>query len=92
MIGIEESSLIEEGSRLAGFMPYLAERLNKMEDVLEKKIFQLLDKGELTPQLAVYAWQEKRILRNLYSGFNQKVEVSKGLAEQFKNDLSFGGQ
>lgn len=79
---IQEYGSVVDTVKLVGFLPYLREALDKMEDLLERKTFDALDKGELTPDKALFAWQEKLVLRRVLARFDQKLRVSQAIGER----------
>lgn len=91
MIDARELGIISDGARLQGFLPYLEDAVKQMEAGLEGRIFQLLDKGELTPDLALYAWMEKLAYRRLLRKFDQKVRSGQHLGQKFEKALEAGG-
>lgn len=90
MASMEELDQLGSMAELQGFLPYLQDAIDKMERTLENKVFMLLDQGKLTEQLALYAWQEKLILRRIVSRFNTKIRVGSTIAERYSQDLNIG--
>lgn len=90
MLTMEETDALGQVAQLAGFLPYLEEAIDTMDAALEARVFGLLDKGELTPQLALFAWQEKKILRLLLRRFNTKVKVATSIGERLAPELNIG--
>ena len=90
ILSMEETDALGEVAQLAGFLPYLEQALDKMDAALERKVFRLLDTGELTPQLAVYAWQEKLMLRRLLRTFDQKVKIATAIGERVAPEINIG--
>lgn len=84
-----DASTIVEGARLAGILPYLNEALNKLESVVDTKMYTLMNKNELTPEVALYAWQEKHVLHKLRKSFNSKVRLGEAVAERNATDLEW---
>lgn len=82
-----DASLIAEGARLAGVLPYLEEELDKIERRLDMRIYAQLDKDELSPDQALLAWQEKHILKRIRNSFVTKVKMGTSVAE--RNATSF---
>lgn len=87
-LSMTEIDTLAQTAKLSGFLPYLEQALDKMEAMLDRKVFALLDKDELTPQLAVYAWQEKRIIQRLYSQFHQKIATAQSIGEQYQRSMN----
>lgn len=90
MASMEELDQLGSMTELQGFLPYLQDAIDKMDRMLERKVFNLLDQGKLTEQLAVYAWQEKLILSRLVDRFNTKVRVATSIGERYSQDLTIG--
>ena len=89
-LSMEETDTLGQVAQLAGFLPYLEEAIDKLDAALEAKVFRLLDTGQLTPQLAMFAWQEKLILRRLVRSFNTKIRVAQSIGEAHSDDLIIG--
>lgn len=89
MIEQLDASMLVEGARLAGVLPYLTETLDKMEQALDNKLYSLLNKNELTPEVALYAWQEKHVLHKLRKSFNTKVRLGEAVAERNATELEW---
>lgn len=81
---------IQDSARLTGFLPYLDNELRRMEEVLDTKIFILLDKGELTPEAAKDAWIEKRAIRRLGRRFDQRVKLGVSTGARLHEALENG--
>lgn len=88
MTEAEELGLIRDAARLSGFLPELKEVIYKMERIAERKVLDALARGELTPEKALLAWQEKAIMRGILAKFDQKVLVGSSLASQHQNTLN----
>jgi hypothetical protein len=89
MIEQIDATALVEGARLAGMLPYLNETLSKMEQALNTRIYTLLNKNELTPEVALYAWQEKHVLNKLRKSFNMKVRLGEAVAERNAPELEW---
>lgn len=89
MASMRETDSLGEMARLAGFLPLLERQISKMERTLESKVFMLMDKGSLTPDMALYFWQEKLALRRLLSHFNQTVRIGQTIGENIKDEVEW---
>jgi hypothetical protein len=87
MLHPEELGLIRDAARLAGVLPELQNIISKMERQAEQKVFDLLSQGKLTPEMALYAWQEKQIMRRFLTRFDQKVRSGQSLAAEHHTEL-----
>lgn len=84
---VVDAGTIAEGARLSGMLPYLEQYIDKLERTLENKVFARLDKGELTPEEAMFAWQEKLILRRLVRHFTQQTRIGLAVADEHIEEL-----
>lgn len=82
-----DAGTIAEAARLSGMLPYLEQYIDKLEHTLETKIYQKLDKGELTPDQALFAWQEKLILRRLIRHFTHQTRIGQTIASEHIEEL-----
>lgn len=88
MIAPENLAAITEGARIAQMLPYLAEEVAKMERAVENRVFEAIRTGELTGQMAVSAWMEKRSLRGLLAKMEQKVRLGQSVGQRHQELLS----
>lgn len=70
-----DATSIAEGARIANFLPYIEDAIYKQIGAAERRVFSLLDSGKLTPEVALYAWQERRIALKMLSQWKQKVRI-----------------
>lgn len=82
-----DAGTISEGAHLSGLLPYLEEYIGKLERTLDFQTMQRLDAGELTPDLALIAWQEKRALRKVLSHFKQTIRIGLTVADRNIEEL-----
>lgn len=82
MMQADDIQKFSEGAKLAGFLPYLESYTDKMEKALRVKVFAALDKKELTPDVALYAWMELQTIYRLKSHFNQHVRIGQAAGER----------
>lgn len=86
-LSVIDAGTIAEGAHLAGLLPYLKEYIGKLERALDKRTIQRLSKAELTPELALIAWQEKNALRSVLTHFTQAVRIGVSVAEENIEEL-----
>jgi phage shock protein A len=72
---------------LRELMPYLEAELAKMDKALENKTFSAMNKGELTPQLALEAWIEKNSYAKLLGKLSQQVRIGQSIGEKHRTTL-----
>ena len=82
-----DAGMVQEAARLLPMLPYLEEYIHKLDKALEQKTFTKLDKGELTPDMALYAWQEKMAYRRLLRHFNQQVRIGQAIAAEHSEEM-----
>ena len=82
-----DQSVIAQGARFINILPEIEDFLSKIEEAQERKVFAALDKGELTPQAALNAWIEKRLMRQLYSRFAQRVKIAQTVGQEHQHDM-----
>lgn len=89
MASMRETDSLGEMARIAGFLPLLEQQISKMDRTLETKVFALMNKGTLTPDMALYFWQEKLALRRLLSHFNQSARIGQAIGENIKDEVEW---
>lgn len=78
----EDLGKLADGAAMSGFLPYLEREVEAMYAALETRVFRALDAGELTPELAFAAWQEKRAYALLLKRFSTRIRVGVAAAER----------
>lgn len=71
----------KEGAYIANVLPYIKEALDKRENLLVGRVIQDLRDFKLTPEAALYAWQELKTLRELYKSFETRVKLGRSAGE-----------
>jgi len=89
-LSVYDAGTISEGAHLAGLLPYLEQYIGKLERTLDFQTMQRLDHGELSPQDALNAWQEKRAIRKVLSHFKQVIRGASTVAERNIEELNNG--
>lgn len=79
---------IAAGAKLAGLLPYLEAEVDRMDRALENRVYDLINKGALTPEAAFMAWLEKKTLRAFVTRLRQKVNMGQSVGERHVEDLS----
>lgn len=90
----EDIYAIQEGARLANFLPYLRDFVEKQVTQVENRVMAALETGKLTPEAALYCWMEVRSYRKLLRGMDQRVqvgsEIGKMNAKEFELNMTGG--
>lgn len=87
MSSFAETDEIGNLAHLVGFLPYLEDAISKMEQALETRVYMQMDKGELTPDKAMYYWQEKLVLRRILRRFQQRTRAGQSLGERLQQQM-----
>lgn len=82
MTEAEDIGFIQNAIRLQGVMPELKAAIERLDKALERRTLMALNQGVLTPEQALYAWQEKAILHKLLTMFDQSVRIGISKGEQ----------
>lgn len=78
---VEQLTQIKRGIALQNLLPGLEEEVDRQEQAVINTAIAKLDKGELTPDQAMYLWMEIKTLRQLLRRVNQKVKVGQGAGQ-----------
>lgn len=86
----EELAEIRNGARVANMLPYVEDEIERMQKTLKTKTFELVRKGELTPERAVHAWMELYSYDRLLRTFRTKVKMGESAGEKTATELKIG--
>lgn len=78
---VEQLTQIKRGIVLQNLLPGLEEEVDRQEQGIIVKAIAMLDKGELTPEQAMYLWMEIKTLRQLLRRVNNKVKVGQAAGQ-----------
>lgn len=78
---------VRDVAQLLAMLPYLEQEVAVMERALETRIFRNLNEGTLTPEAALYAWQEKASYRRLLAKFQSRIRQGQGVGVALQDQL-----
>lgn len=81
----EDAALVADQAFIVNALPYLKAEADKQIRELENRTFTALDKGELTPELALYAWMEIRAVRKTLSRFETRARIGASVGAKLDN-------
>lgn len=81
---------LRDGARLGGLLPDMEAYVKGQETKLINEVQRKLQDGELTPDLALYAWMELVSMRKMLKSLSTKVSIGISAAERSTQFLQIG--
>lgn len=85
----EALQAIREGAEISAMKPYIDSELGSMQRAVVSSVLAAINKGCLTPEMALSKWMEYIAYVKLNQRIEQKVRVGQSVGEANAKDLTF---
>lgn len=75
-------TMVTRGHESAKLLPILEAETAKLEDIVKRRVFSALEKGELTDREALTSWMELHAMEKLKRKLNQQVKAGQSSGER----------